>query len=114
MFLSIYEQIKTSAWPGLPAGVKFDPTDREILEHLEAKLGVNKAKPPHPYIDVFIPTLDGENGIYYTHPERLPGKMMNRKHQKNTPIMLGIYQNIPISYWYLQLLYLHQCILVFF
>ncbi|KAH0653720.1 hypothetical protein KY289_031398 [Solanum tuberosum] len=23
--------------PGLPAGVKFDPSDQEILEHLEAK-----------------------------------------------------------------------------
>ena len=90
--------------------MKFDPTDREILEHLEAKLGVNKAKPPHPYIDVFIPTLDGEDGIYYTHPERLPGKMMRGKHQ-NTPIIL-VSNNTSVSVQ--QPLYLHQCILVIF
>ena len=58
--------------PGLPAGVKFDPTDQELLEHLEGK-----ARPDtrilHPLIDEFIPTIEGENGICYTHPERLPG-----------------------------------------
>ncbi|MED6208482.1 hypothetical protein PIB30_045412 [Stylosanthes scabra] len=27
----------------------------------------------HPLIDEFIPTLQGENGICYTHPEKLPG-----------------------------------------
>ncbi|KAK8629359.1 hypothetical protein V6N13_078202 [Hibiscus sabdariffa] len=58
--------------PGLPAGVKFDPTDQEILEHLEAKVILDKNK-LHPLIDEFIPTLEGENGICYTHPERLPG-----------------------------------------
>lgn len=58
--------------PGLPAGVKFDPTDQELLEHLEGK-----SKPDshthHPLLDEFIPTLEGENGICYTHPEKLPG-----------------------------------------
>lgn len=58
--------------PGLPAGVKFDPNDQEILEHLEAKVASNACK-LHPLIDEFIPTLDGENGICYTHPEKLPG-----------------------------------------
>ncbi|PPD99718.1 hypothetical protein GOBAR_DD03258 [Gossypium barbadense] len=58
--------------PGLPAGVKFDPTDQEILEHLEAKVILDKYN-LHPLIDEFIPTLEGENGICYTHPERLPG-----------------------------------------
>ncbi|XP_078439192.1 NAC domain-containing protein 75-like [Wolffia australiana] len=28
---------------------------------------------PHPLIDEFIPTIEGEDGICYTHPERLPG-----------------------------------------
>lgn len=58
--------------PGLPAGVKFDPSDQELVEHLEAKsrLDANKL---HPLIDEFIHTLQGENGICYTHPERLPG-----------------------------------------
>ncbi|KAE8656357.1 NAC domain-containing protein 10 [Hibiscus syriacus] len=27
----------------------------------------------HPLLNEFIPTLDGENGICYTHPEKLPG-----------------------------------------
>ncbi|KAL4346693.1 hypothetical protein GQ457_17G023830 [Hibiscus cannabinus] len=52
--------------PGLPAGVKFDPTDQELLQHLEGK-------ELHPLIDEFIPTIEGENGICYTHPEKLPG-----------------------------------------
>ncbi|KAI8525563.1 hypothetical protein RHMOL_Rhmol13G0240200 [Rhododendron molle] len=58
--------------PGLPAGVKFDPSDLEILEHLEAKVCFDPRK-VHPLIDEFIPTLEGENGICYTHPEKLPG-----------------------------------------
>ncbi|XP_058771539.1 NAC domain-containing protein 73-like [Vicia villosa] len=58
--------------PGLPAGVRFDPNDIEILEHLEAKVMSNMCK-IHPLIDEFIPTLQGENGICYTHPEKLPG-----------------------------------------
>uniref|UniRef100_A0A0E0C5V4 NAC domain-containing protein n=1 Tax=Oryza meridionalis TaxID=40149 RepID=A0A0E0C5V4_9ORYZ len=58
--------------PGLPAGVKFDPTDQELLEHLEGKARPD-ARKLHPLIDEFIPTIEGENGICYTHPERLPG-----------------------------------------
>lgn len=58
--------------PGLPAGVKFDPTDQEILEHLEAKVLSDRRK-LHPLIDEFIPTIEGENGICYSHPEKLPG-----------------------------------------
>ncbi|KAL2523292.1 NAC domain containing protein 44 [Forsythia ovata] len=59
-------------WPGLPAGVKFDPSDVELLEHLAAKIGVGTAK-PHLFIDDFIPTLEDDEGICYTHPENLPG-----------------------------------------
>jgi len=61
--------------PGLPAGVKFDPTDQEVLEHLEGKVR-DDAKKLHPLIDEFIRTIDGENGICYTHPEKLPGDSM--------------------------------------
>ncbi|XP_022142097.1 NAC domain-containing protein 10-like [Momordica charantia] len=53
----------------VPAGVKFDPSDEQILEHLEAKL----KRSLHPLIDQFIPTLEGEHGICYTHPQNLPG-----------------------------------------
>ncbi|CAN8253016.1 unnamed protein product [Cochlearia groenlandica] len=68
-------------WFGLPAGVKFDPTDQELIEHLEAKVknGTKKENSKkmvlssHPLIDDFIPTIDGEDGICYTHPHKLPG-----------------------------------------
>ncbi|ESQ42755.1 hypothetical protein EUTSA_v10015892mg, partial [Eutrema salsugineum] len=64
-------------WVGLPAGVKFDPTDQELIEHLEAKVNANeenkKWSSSHPLIDEFIPTIDGEDGICYTHPQKLPG-----------------------------------------
>ncbi|KAJ6372175.1 hypothetical protein OIU76_026627 [Salix suchowensis] len=59
-------------WLGLPAGVKFDPTDQELIEHLEAKVEA-KGMRSHPLIDEFIPTIEGEDGICYTHPEKLPG-----------------------------------------
>ncbi|KAL6960534.1 hypothetical protein U1Q18_038297 [Sarracenia purpurea var. burkii] len=59
-------------WPGLPPGVKFDPSDVELLEHLAAKCGVGNSD-PHMFIDEFIPTVDREEGICYTHPENLPG-----------------------------------------
>ncbi|XP_008798589.1 NAC domain-containing protein 75-like isoform X1 [Phoenix dactylifera] len=59
-------------WLGLPAGVKFDPTDQELIEHLEAKVK-GEASRSHPLIDEFIPTIEGEDGICYTHPEKLPG-----------------------------------------
>ncbi|CAM8907542.1 unnamed protein product [Rhodiola kirilowii] len=59
-------------WPGLPAGVKFDPSDLELIDHLTAKCGIGSAI-PHMFIDEFIPTLDGDQGICYTHPENLPG-----------------------------------------
>ncbi|OVA11105.1 NAC domain [Macleaya cordata] len=66
------EQAGIHDLPGLPAGVKFDPTDQEILEHLEGKVRTDIHK-LHPLIDEFIPTIQGENGICYTHPEKLPG-----------------------------------------
>ncbi|CAH1429003.1 unnamed protein product [Lactuca virosa] len=63
-------------WVGLPAGVKFDPTDQELIEHLEAKVEAKNLK-SHPLIDEFIPTIEGEDGICYTHPEKLPGVTRN-------------------------------------
>ncbi|CAN6252158.1 unnamed protein product [Urochloa humidicola] len=59
-------------WPGLPAGVKFDPSDLELLQHLEEKIGLGGSK-PHVLIDEFIPTIDNDEGICYSHPENLPG-----------------------------------------
>lgn len=59
-------------WPGLPRGVKFDPSDHEIIWHLLAKVGIANFK-PHPFIDEFIPTVDEDEGICYTHPQNLPG-----------------------------------------
>ncbi|KAL6838595.1 hypothetical protein ACP4OV_031552 [Aristida adscensionis] len=59
-------------WPGLPKGVKFDPSDQELLWHLLAKHGKPGVK-PHPFIDEFIPTVEEDDGICYTHPQKLPG-----------------------------------------
>ncbi|XP_057528634.1 SUPPRESSOR OF GAMMA RESPONSE 1 [Amaranthus tricolor] len=59
-------------WPGLPRGVKFDPTDQEIIQHLLAKSGIGN-ETPHPFINEFIPTVEEEDGICYTHPQNLPG-----------------------------------------
>uniref|UniRef100_A0A1D1Z030 NAC domain-containing protein 8 n=2 Tax=Anthurium amnicola TaxID=1678845 RepID=A0A1D1Z030_9ARAE len=59
-------------WPGLPKGVKFDPSDQELLWHLLTKVGKGDPK-THPFIDEFIPTLEGDDGICYTHPQKLPG-----------------------------------------
>uniref|UniRef100_A0A453C7I9 NAC domain-containing protein n=3 Tax=Aegilops tauschii subsp. strangulata TaxID=200361 RepID=A0A453C7I9_AEGTS len=61
-------------WPGLPAGVKFDPTGLELLEHLEGKVG---RVPSHDLIDDFIPTIEEAEGICYTHPKNLPGTKMD-------------------------------------
>ena len=57
----------------LPAGVKFDPTDQELIEHLAAKVSADSTR-FQSLIDFFIPTIDREHGICYTHPEKLPGK----------------------------------------
>lgn len=62
----------TQMWPGLPRGVKFDPNDQEIIWHLLAKVGVGGLD-PHPFIDEFIPTVNKDDGICYTHPQNLPG-----------------------------------------
>lgn len=62
----------TQDWPGLPRGVKFDPTDQEIIWHLLAKIGFNNIQ-PHPFIDEFIPTVNEDDGICYAHPRNLPG-----------------------------------------
>ncbi|GMN38820.1 hypothetical protein TIFTF001_008049 [Ficus carica] len=59
-------------WPGLPRGVKFDPTDQEIVWHLLSKNGEDEMK-PHPFINAFIPTVDESDGICYVHPRKLPG-----------------------------------------
>ncbi|KAK6921785.1 NAC domain [Dillenia turbinata] len=61
----------SQVWPGLPRGVKFDPSDSEIILHLLGKAGNGDS--PHPFINEFIPTLDCDDGICYTHPQKLPG-----------------------------------------
>ncbi|CAM0904176.1 unnamed protein product [Alopecurus aequalis] len=57
-------------WQGFPAGVKFDPTELELLLHLEGKIG---RAAPHVQIGDFIPTIEDAEGICYTHPQNLPG-----------------------------------------
>ena len=57
----------------LSVGIKFDPTDQELIEHLEAKVSADSAR-FQSLIDLFIPTIDSEHGICYTQPKKLPGK----------------------------------------
>lgn len=52
--------------------MKFDPSDQEIIWHLLAKADLEGLN-PHPFIDEFIPTVDQDGGICYTHPQNLPG-----------------------------------------
>ncbi|XP_050372689.1 SUPPRESSOR OF GAMMA RESPONSE 1 [Argentina anserina] len=59
-------------WPGLPKGVKFDPTDQEIIWHLLAKSGAGDMR-PHPFIDAFITDFEVEDGVLCSHPKKLPG-----------------------------------------
>ncbi|KAL5675721.1 hypothetical protein ACJX0J_011852, partial [Zea mays] len=63
-------------WPALPAGVKFDPTDLEILQHLQEKSSLPNSV-SHTLIDEFIPTIKEEEGICYTHPKNFPGIKMD-------------------------------------
>ncbi|XP_027922195.1 SUPPRESSOR OF GAMMA RESPONSE 1-like isoform X2 [Vigna unguiculata] len=62
----------SSEWPGFPLGVKFDPSDVELLEHLAGKCGVGNTQPDM-FINEFISTLEGDQGICCTHPENLQG-----------------------------------------
>lgn len=49
-------------WPGLPQGVKFDPSDPEIICHLLAKSGLLGLS-SHPFINEFITTVNQDDGI---------------------------------------------------
>lgn len=60
-------------WPGLPKGVKFEPTDEDIIVFLEAKCGIGGSE-PHVLIEEFIRPVTEDVGINYTHPKNLPGK----------------------------------------
>ncbi|XP_074581927.1 uncharacterized protein LOC141838379 [Curcuma longa] len=59
-------------WPGLPRGVKFQPSDADLLWHLLAKAGKATAD-PHPFIHEFITCLDDFDRFGHTHPQNLPG-----------------------------------------
>ncbi|KAJ0974924.1 hypothetical protein J5N97_016889 [Dioscorea zingiberensis] len=59
-------------WPGLPRGVKFDPSDEDLVWHLLAKAGKGKDM-PHPFINMFVNSLDDETAIGYNHPESVLG-----------------------------------------
>ncbi|CAL5026874.1 unnamed protein product [Urochloa decumbens] len=67
-------------WPGFPAGTRFDPTDIELIQHLEEKIGITNSM-PHPFINAFIPSLEEAEGICSKHPLNLPGiRMDGSKH----------------------------------
>jgi hypothetical protein len=62
-------------WPELPAGVKFDPSDLELLQHLQGKSSLQNSN-SRALIDEFIPTIAEMEGICYTHPKNLPGTLL--------------------------------------
>ncbi|CAA6659562.1 unnamed protein product [Spirodela intermedia] len=51
---------------------KLCPICFKLVEHLAGKVGHGNSK-AHVFIDEFIPTLEEDEGICYTHPENLPG-----------------------------------------
>ncbi|KAJ1271539.1 hypothetical protein BS78_06G134800 [Paspalum vaginatum] len=63
-------------WPALPAGSKFDPSDLDLLQHLQEKTTLPNSM-SHTLIDNFIPTIEKLEGICYTHPKNLPGIKMD-------------------------------------
>uniref|UniRef100_R7W7L8 NAC domain-containing protein 8 n=1 Tax=Aegilops tauschii TaxID=37682 RepID=R7W7L8_AEGTA len=92
--------------PGLPAGVKFDPTDQELLEHLEGKARPDTRK-LHPLIDEFIPAIEGENGICYTHPERLPGVHLRSPYA--FALVHDTYNSMKVAFQMVFSFYKHLC-----
>ncbi|KAF7009890.1 hypothetical protein CFC21_024378 [Triticum aestivum] len=54
--------------------LRFNPTDQELMERLEAKVRDGGAR-SDPLIDKFIPTIEVEYG--YPHPQQLPGVTMD-------------------------------------
>jgi len=62
---------------GFPAGVRFAPSDQELIEHLESLVLVKEGggSRAHALINHFIPTIERDIGICYTHPENLPGEI---------------------------------------
>ena len=85
----------------LPAGVKFDPTDQELIEHLEAKVSVDSVR-IQSLINLFIPTIDSEHDICYTQPEKLPGK---------TPIGRLLAQTYSFVYKF-YMIHVYICLLI--
>lgn len=86
-------------------GAKFEPTDQEILGHLEAKI-MDDGTRLHPLINEFIPTLEGGYGIWYTHPEKLPGNffLMNFKVLAHNAYILYVYLRIISQKKWVQIL----------
>ncbi|WVZ86127.1 hypothetical protein U9M48_032960, partial [Paspalum notatum var. saurae] len=72
----LFSLLVSLVWPALPAGVKFDPSDLELLQHLEDKSNLPSSM-SHAPIDYFVPTIEKSEGICYTHPQNLPGIKMD-------------------------------------
>jgi len=62
---------------GFPAGLRFAPSDQQLIEHLESMVLVKEGagSRAHALLNHFIPTIEGGNDICYTHPENLPGEI---------------------------------------
>ncbi|PKA53556.1 NAC domain-containing protein 8 [Apostasia shenzhenica] len=67
-----FAKLSSLEWPDFPRGVKFDPSDEELLSHLLAEVGKGEAK-RHPLISKFIISLNEDHGFGIIHPQFLPG-----------------------------------------
>ncbi|KAF3566666.1 hypothetical protein DY000_02018550 [Brassica cretica] len=70
--LVLYFFQEVDDWPGLPRGVKFDPSDPEIICHLLAKSGLSGLS-SHPFTNELISAVNQDDVICYTHPKNLAG-----------------------------------------
>lgn len=59
----------------MPKGVKFDPSDEDLLWHLLAEIGKGVPK-RHPFIHEFIVSLNEDYALGNVHPQFLPGNLL--------------------------------------
>ena len=77
----------------LPAGVKFDPMDQELIEHLEAKVSVDSAR-VQSLIDFFIPTIESTASTAYATPNLRNFQVRHRSAiylHKHIPLFVALF-----------------------
>jgi hypothetical protein len=102
LLLDVFSQILVDFFKkfvGKFGGVKFEPSDEQLIDHLEAKINRFGDLKPNPLMNEFIATIEGEKGICYTLPDKLPG----------TPQTLATEISIECLYFFLSKNILSAC-----